>query len=394
MPKITNPFPGNFNVMKIAYVTTYDATDVRQWSGLGYYIPQSLKNQALSVEYIGSLKERSSLLSKVKQRLYSSFFHKTYLNHREPLILKDYAHQVNKRLSSLDTNIVFSPGTIPIAYLECNQPIVVWTDATFAGMINFYPQFSHLCKETIKNGNAMEQSALERCNLAIYSSDWAAKTAIANYKVNPSKVKVVPFGANIECDRNIDDIKALLESRPSDKCKLLFLGVEWFRKGGDIALEVTKQLNQVGLSAELTVVGCQPIVDGSLPSYVKALGFISKSTKEGREQIDRLIAESHFLILPSIADCTPIVFCEVNSFGVPCISTNLGGIPTVIKDGLNGKLFSKNADIAEYCKYISDIFSNYSQYRSLVLSSFNEYQTRLNWSVAGKAVKKLLNELI
>ncbi len=35
--------------MKIAYVTTYDATDVGQWSGLGYYIPQSLKNQSFFI---------------------------------------------------------------------------------------------------------------------------------------------------------------------------------------------------------------------------------------------------------------------------------------------------------------------------------------------------------
>jgi len=169
--KITNPLSGNFSVMKIAYVTTYDAQDIRQWSGTGYCIAQSLKNQSLSVEYIGPLRERDSLPSKVKRRLYGKFFHKTYLKDREPFVLKDYARQVNERLSSLDANIVFSPGTIPIAYLEYNQPIVFWTDSTFAGMIDFYPEFSNLCKESIKNGNAMEQSALERCKLAIYSSE-------------------------------------------------------------------------------------------------------------------------------------------------------------------------------------------------------------------------------
>ncbi len=73
--------------MKIAYVTTYDAADVKNWSGLGYYIPQSLKNQSLTVEYIGSLSERYSRLANAKQRLYRRFFHKNYLKDREPLIL-------------------------------------------------------------------------------------------------------------------------------------------------------------------------------------------------------------------------------------------------------------------------------------------------------------------
>lgn len=381
--------------MKIAYVSTYNANDVKQWSGTGYYIPLSLKNQSLSVEYIGSLKERYLRLSHLKERIYRSpFFKKRYLRDREPLVLKDYAHQVRERLSSIDADIVFAQGTIPIAYLECNQPIVFWADATFAGVIDYYPEYSNLCKETIEHGHAMEQSALEKCKLGIYSSEWAAKTAIEYYKINPSKVKVVPLGANIECDRNINDIKALLGLRPTNKCKLLFLGVDWFRKGGDIALEVTKQLNQAGVSTELTVVGCEPVVDGSFPSYVKALGFISKTTKEGRQQIDRLLAESHFLILPSRAECFGVVLCEANSFGVPCISRIEGGIPTAIKDGLNGKLFSKDAEISEYCKYISHLWSNYSQYQSLALSAFHEYESRLNWSVIGKTVKELLTELI
>jgi glycosyltransferase involved in cell wall biosynthesis len=261
-------------------------------------------------------------------------------------------------------------------------------------MLGFYREFSNLCQETIEDGNKMEKLALEKCKLAIYSSEWAAKTAIENYQVAQSKVKVVPFGANIECDRNLDSIKAIVDSRPSSQCNLLFLGVDWFRKGGDIALEVVRELNRQGLNTKLTVVGCQPITNKPLPPFVKSLGFISKHTNEGREKIDKIISESHFLVLPSQAECYGIVFCEANSFGVPCIATDVGGITTVIKDDLNGKTFSKDANIADYCAYISNLFSDYSRYKSLALSSFNEYQSRLNWSVAGKAVKKLLMELI
>lgn len=267
--------------MKISYVTTYDAKDVRNWSGLGYYIAQSLKDRLISIDYIGSLREKYKLLFKAKKLAYKSLFHKMYLRDREPLILKNYAHQIKKQLST-DASIVFSPGTIPIAYLECHQPIVFWTDATFAGMINFYPEFSNLCKETIDNGNTMERIALERCKLAIYTSEWAAKTAIDNYGVEPEKVKIVPFGANIQHSDRINDIQTILDLRSRNKCKLLFLGVDWVRKGGDIALEVTKQLNQAGIGTELTIAGCHPPLQEYLPSYVKVLGFVSKSTQDGQ----------------------------------------------------------------------------------------------------------------
>lgn len=354
---------------------------------------ESLKNQSIAVEYISALTEESSFLLKQKERLYH-YFKKRYLRDRDPLLLKGYAREVSRRLSNLDIDIVFSPGTIPIAYLECSEPIVFWTDATFAGMIDYYPNFSNLCRETLRNGNAMEESALQRCKLAIYSSEWAAQTAVENYHIDPSKVKVVPFGANLECNRSYEDIEAIIESRTFAKCRLLFMGVDWFRKGGDIALEVVKELNKEGLPTELTIVGCQPIAGDPLPDFIKPLGFINKATGEGFQRISKLLADSHFLIFPSRAECYGIVLCEANSFGVPCLATNTGGIPTIIKEGLNGKLFSKNAEITEYSTYISNLFSDYPRYKKLALSSFNEYQSRLNWSFAAQTVKKLLLDIM
>ncbi|MFB8791754.1 MAG: hypothetical protein U7123_23650 [Potamolinea sp.] len=274
--------------MRIAYVTNYNAQDIRNWSGSGYYIARSLEKQSISVEYIGSLKEKFGLPLKAKQYLYNYLLknlpHQRYLRDRDPIILKHYAQQISGKLSNINPDIVFSPGTVPLAYLECKQPIVFWTDCTFSGMIDFYPEFSNLSQETIRNGNTVESLALNKCSLAIFSSDWAAQTAINDYQVSPEKVKVVPFGANIECDRNDSDIRTIVDSRPTNKCQLLFLGVNWYRKGGDIALKVAKELNKIGLDTELTIVGCLPEVDEPLPKFVKYMGFISKSTQEGQKE--------------------------------------------------------------------------------------------------------------
>jgi glycosyltransferase involved in cell wall biosynthesis len=386
------------SVMKISYVTTYDARNIKSWSGTAHHMARSLIEQSIELNYIGSLKEKYSLLLKTKQHISNYLSKKSlakkYLRDRDPIILKSYARQVSSKLSHLDSDIVFSPGTIPIAYLECQQPIVFWTDVTFRGLVDFYPEFTNLSPETIRNGDAMEKSALERCRLAIYSSDWAAETAVKYYGIEASKVKVIPFGANTECNRNFDDIKAIVCSRPANTCRLLFLGVNWYRKGGNIAFKVAQELNNMGLNTELTVVGCQPIIKDPFPNFVKPLGFIKKSSSEGLRTINKLLAESHFLILPSVADCSPIVFCEANSFGVPCLSTDVGGIPTIIKDDLNGKIFTRGTGISEYCAYIYSLFSEYSLYKDLALSSFNEYQSRLNWSIAGQTVKKLLLEVM
>lgn len=385
--------------MKIAYVTTYDArslTGANEWSGTGYYIAQSLEKQAFSLEYIGPLNDPLILQSirKIKSRFYKLIHTKNYQKDADPATLKNYASQIANKLNHTQSDIVFSATVNPVAYLECNQPIVFWADGTFANVQNFYPLYSNFPEEVIRDWHRMEKLALEKCKLAIYSSDWAAQSAIRDYGADPSKVKVVPFGSNTESPFTFESIKNVINSRPTDCCKLLFLGVDWVRKGGDVAYQVAKQLNQAGLKTELTIVGCEPLVDETLPEFVKTLGFISKSTEAGKARIQKLLIESHFLILPTVADCTPIVFCEANSLGVPCLSTTVGGVPTIIKPNVNGNLFDLNANTSEYCDYIYRLFTNYADYKNLALSAFNEYQSRLNWDIAGQTVKRLLTDIV
>jgi glycosyltransferase involved in cell wall biosynthesis len=387
-------------MMKIAYVTTYDArslTGSNEWSGTGYYIAKSLDDrQDVNLDYIGPLTQRlgTQIIQKCKSRYYQFFQNKHYEKDADLPVLKDYAGQISKTLANIDADIVFSATLRPIVYLECKQPIIFWADATCANLVDFYSQYSNLCQESLENWHMMEKLALEKCRLAIYASDWAAQSAIDYYGADPAKVKVVPFGANIASLRSSTEIKNLIASRSSERCKLLFIGVDWYRKGGDVALQVATELNNLGLDTELTVVGCEPIVEGTLPNFVKSLGFISKSTAEGQTKLDRLIAESHFLIVPSRAECYGVVFCEANSFGVPCLSRKVGGISTIIKQDVNGSLFEVNADTSEYCKYIYRLFTNYADYQKLAISAFYEYELRLNWEVAGGKVQNLLEEIL
>jgi len=380
--------------MKLGYVTSYDSGDMGKFSGLGYFIWQALAAQDLDITRIGGLKEKYHYLVALKDRYYSHFSNKKYYRDREIFVTRDYARQILKKLSDVEVDVIFSPGTIPIAYLDTDKPIVFWGDSSFGGMHNFYPEFTDLCRKTIQNGNKIEQEALNRCALAIYSSNWAAKTAIDNYDVDPNKVKVVPFGANLSGSRDRLQVEQLISRRSHNRCRLLFVGIDWYRKGGDIALEVAKELNRAGLECELAVVGCHPSTKAPLPDFVKPYGFIQKSDPDGIKKLTRLFSESHFFIMPSRFEAFGVVFCEANSFGVPCIGSNVGGIPTIIRNEVNGALFSPDEEIAKYCAFISAYFTDLSRYQYLALSSFNEYQTRLNWVVSGRAIKKLLYGIV
>src|SRR5262249_22151083 len=150
-----------------------------------------------------------------------------------------------------------------------------------------------LCEQTVTNGNRMEQSALSRCRLAIYSSHWAARTAKTNYLVDTSKIKVVPFGPSLEVTRDVQEIDRMVRARGQGLCKLLFVGVQWYRKGGDIAVELARNLDRLGVKVQLTIVGCNPPT--SVPDFVSEKGFLGKTSRNGQSVLTRYFAESHFL---------------------------------------------------------------------------------------------------
>jgi glycosyltransferase involved in cell wall biosynthesis len=376
--------------LSVAYATTYDAADVSNWSGLGYYIAKALELQSIQLSYVGPLQREYELAHKAKKWLILKLLRKKYLIDRAPRILQSYARQVERSLASLRYDAVVSPGTAPLVHLETSKPTAFWTDSTFAGMLGYYEAFSDLTQESVEHGCRAEATVLARCRLAIYSSEWAARSAIERYPQFAEKVKVVPFGANITCNRSGKEIKELVKRRASKTCNLLFVGVEWHRKGGDIAVQVAEHLRKEGLDTTLSVVGCSPST--KVPEFVKLHGFISKRTPVGRKQLERLFEESHFFLLPARAECFGIVLAEANSFGIPVLTSEAGGIPTIVRNDLNGRRFP-NLDVSAMASCILDLTSNPQRYADLALSSFREYETRLNWRTAGRQVKDLLTSV-
>ncbi len=379
--------------MKLAYVTTFDARDIINWSGTPFHMSKGFEQQGTAIDYIGNLPRQLPPFFKLKQ-----VWKKTACGQRESprfniTAAKHYSKQVAEQLKNRHVDAIIAPQINPICYLESKKPIVLWTDGLYGSLLGFYPGLSNHSATSISQGNAITQACLHHCDLAIFSSDWAARTALEMYGAKKEKIKIVPFGANLHCTHSLEDVHGMLKRRPRDKVKLLFLGKDWYRKGGDIVFNVTKALHEKGQSVELNFVGCQPPAHIDIPPYIKCHGFISKRTPQGLKKITDLLSESHFLFLPSRAEAYGIAFCEASAYGLPALTSYVGGIPTVVKNNLNGMTFALQDDPEVYCAYIMDLMQNYARYEELALSSFNEFQTRLNWKVATDQVKQLIQEL-
>ncbi|MBI5799936.1 MAG: glycosyltransferase family 4 protein [Verrucomicrobia bacterium] len=379
--------------MNIGYVTCDDPHQLAGWSGLSHYIGASLVPHGANLHYLGPLPATPSRFVGVKRRFWK-MFGRQIQEMREPSMAREWARQLHDKLRGVKVDLILSTHTELLAEFESDLPITYWSDSNFGCMLDAYPYFQQLDPLTTRRGHWLERRALQRADMVFYACDWARDAAISQYGADPEKVKVIPFGANIQCNRTASDVERLITARPTDRCNLLFLGKIWARKGGDTAVAVAEALNQSGLPTTLTLIGSQPPEGVALPPFVRKVGFINKSDPAGLKQFNDLIAESHFLILPSRAEAFGIVFCEAASFGVPSLATRVGGIPTAVRDGGNGKLFPLDAPPADYAAFIRQSFANYPGYAALARSAFREYETRLNWSVSGATAMNHLRAML
>jgi glycosyltransferase involved in cell wall biosynthesis len=261
-------------------------------------------------------------------------------------------------------------------------------------MLDFYQSFTHVAPPSVSAGQVIEQLALNRCARALYATEWAAETTQRSYGIPDHKVNIVPFGGNLAEPPALQQVSDIIRQRPATPCRLLLVGVDWVRKGVDIAVDTVKALSAAGLDCRLTIVGCSPPAGASLPACVEVIPFISKVTAEDRQRLNDLYARSHFFIMPTRAEAFGIVFAEASTFGVPCLATAVGGLPSVIKNGVNGQLFPLEANGEDYADWILKVFLNPERYRELALRTAEHAATHLSWNVAGQRVATILNDVI
>src|SRR5205085_123986 len=156
--------------------------------------------------------------------------------------------------------------------------------------------------------------------------------------------------------------------KKSEQCRLLFLAVQWTRKGGDIAFETLLKLEELGIQAELIVCGCTP-PKGIVHKRMRVIPFLDKNDERQRKELEQLLMAADFLLLPTRADCTPIVYCEASAFGLPVITTNTGGVPEVDRDGENGFLLPCDARGDAYAEVIARVYHDDARYAELVRAS-------------------------
>lgn len=380
------------NRLKIAFLTATNARDKKSRSGTLYHMGQALQKHCGDVYYLGPLDTKMENLTRWFNDVSIKLLKKNYSYEHSILLSKSYARIIKRKLREESFDLIFAPvASTEIVFLNTEIPIVYTADATFALISDYYPDyFSSQIVLSRMEGNFIEKSAIQKADLILYPSRWAAQSAIRDYKSDKSKVHIIPFGANID---EAPSKKIIKGKKKFGNCKLLFLGVDWKRKGGEIAFETLLELEKMGFIAELTVCGCIP-PEECVHDRMTVIPFLDKNDRIQSKELNELFLKSDFLLLPTRSEAYGVVFCEANAFGLPVITTNTGGVSSVIESGKNGFMLPIDATGIDYAELIKEIYMDDEKYYGLVLSSRETFDEKLNWDSWAKTVCKLINRII
>jgi glycosyltransferase involved in cell wall biosynthesis len=127
--------------------------------------------------------------------------------------------------------------------------------------------------------------------------------------------------------------------RASGSVNVLFLGLVGERKGVFDLLPAFAAAVEPGLPLRLTLAGNGDVTRaGEVVSELGLHGSVFLAGWVEGEQKRRLLESSDLYVLPSRNENLPMSVIEAMSYGVPVISTRVGGIPELVRDGVEGVL--------------------------------------------------------
>ena len=152
-------------------------------------------------------------------------------------------------------------------------------------------------------------------------SSWAARSIVEDYGAAPERVAVIPPGVDLQQWRPVD--------RPSDdRFRILFVGGDFERKGGQVLLEAFAALPS---RAELHV------VTKSKLAGTDRIHVVNDMTPND-ERLIELFQSSDVFVLPSVAETFGIAAVEASAAGLPVVASRVGGLTDIVADGETGML--------------------------------------------------------
>ncbi|MCB9135450.1 MAG: glycosyltransferase family 4 protein [Anaerolineales bacterium] len=178
----------------------------------------------------------------------------------------------------------------------------------------------------------LNQLCYHRAARLVTWSAWAKESLVNDYGISAEKIIVIPPGVNVRAWLRPDHLSS--PPPPSrgvaDPVRILFVGGNLARKGGDLLLNAFRALRPTH-PCELHLV-----TRDTLPPEPGL--FVYNDMQPNSPALKHLYHTSDLFCLPTQGDFLPMVLSEAGAAGLPVISTRLAAIPEVVLHGETGLL--------------------------------------------------------
>ncbi len=177
----------------------------------------------------------------------------------------------------------------------------------------------------------LERQAFERAAHICTRSRFVRESIIRDYGIAPDRVTAIGGGVNFST-------LPALRPRPADAPPtLLFIGKEFYRKGGDLLLSAFAEVRQRVPQARLLLVTADPI-----PAHLPIAGVEVIKPTWNRAVIETLYQQADIFVLPSRLETWGDVLLEAMAYGLPCIGVTGEAMEEIVKHEVTGLLARSN----------------------------------------------------
>lgn len=358
------------------------------WSGSIYKLREAIEMAGFEVRWIPYNTRTKSKLLYHSINIWNRCFrkHQWLPSHHFRPSVKAWAKEIDANPKLKECDYLFYPLTAKIANFTKNgKPYIYLSDYIVTDMLDYY--FYNIIKKSKTMAIEMDTKASQKAFINIRSSKWANDGLINNYHCDKNKCHILEFGPNI-------DTKDIRRGQVYNggQLKILFSGIGWDRKGGDIAVETVEILRSKGIDARLTVAGplqCPNSCKGK--DFIDYIGYLNKNDANDYEKYLDLYEHANLLLLPTKAECSAIVYSEAAAAGIPCYTYLTGGTGDYVVNGVNGYALPEGSPANAFAEQIlHDIKTG--RMPSLHEGALNLFHDRLSWEAWANGFSKIMQE--
>jgi glycosyltransferase involved in cell wall biosynthesis len=268
--------------------------------------------------------------------------------------------------------VVFQHGAIFHAH-GAGRPVVIYTDFTHRLAEREDNWRNPLAATASDRWDALEHEAYQAAAMVLTRSEHARRSLLEDYRVPPGRTAVVGGGVNFE---RLPDVTPLAAAP-----RVLFIGKDFERKGGDLLLAAFARAREQVPDAELWLVTARSDVGGPGVRHI--------APTYDRQAVAELYRGASVFAMPSRCETWGDVFLEAMAYGLPCIAADADAMPEIVAHGRTG-LLAPPGDVTVLTQALVTLLADEGLRRRMGAAGRERVETTFTWAhVAERIVPSL-----